>query len=279
MPLYKKLYQLMRIKHWTKGLFVFLGVFYAQASLNDWLKAALTAVAFCFVASSIYIYNDLNDLDEDKQHPEKSKRPLARGDVSKRFAKTVFIVCCLIGLSLGWMLSPQVLFFLCIYLVINFFYNFGLRSVPLLDVLCVASGFLLRILAGTLGIGLSISRWLMVTVTLLCLFIALCKRQLEMRMRHHRRVLEWYASHDLKKMIMFTAACCFLSYFFHAVRMPINSLSLLLTLFFCAFGLGRFTQLSIRGADHDDPLRLFWQDRLSRWNVFFFCLLSWVTLL
>jgi 4-hydroxybenzoate polyprenyltransferase len=276
----KQFFLLLRLAHWPKAVFVLLGVFYSR-SLPFLPDALLAALAFCLIASAVYIYNDLQDREEDKLHPHKCRRPLAAGEVSLDFALIMLAILLVGGLVLAWSISTKLAAFLGLYLLINLAYNHLLKNLPVIDVLCIASGFMLRVLAGTIGIGLPISWWLTVSATLVSLFIALCKRRLEKQLGlkySTRAVLEKYSFPSLDAMIVSTAVACFISYFLYAIYAHEDSFYFLLTLPFAAFGLWRFAWLTIRGGDNDDPVSLFISDNLSRFNLLCFFILTCVAL-
>ena len=280
MLLLKKIFQLIRLSHWSKAIFVLLGVIYAN-SLDYCMHALFAALAFCLVASSVYIYNDLQDIDEDKQHPYKSQRPLAKGGVSISFALSILILCLSLGLMIGYVISYRLVVILCAYLFINLLYNHWFRNVPGLDVLCIASGFMLRILAGTIGIGLPITWWLTITATLLSLFIALCKRRLEMRLsiqNINRAVLRKYTPQILDVLIISTANASFVAYLLYTMYARADALYFVGTLPFCAIGLWRFTYLTTKNVKNDDPISLFWSDNWSCLNLLCFSSLTLLAL-
>lgn len=280
MPFLKKIGPLLRVSHWSKAIFVLLGVVYAGNPFY-WGRALLAALSFCLIASAVYIYNDLRDLEEDKTHPQKSNRPLAKGDVSIPCAWGMLILCLLIGLLLGYAISTPLLVILCIYLLINLLYNHWLRRVLFWDVLCIASGFMLRILAGTFGIGLPITWWLTITATLLSLFIALCKRRLEMQRslgRKPRAVLRKYSRHLLDILIASTASSCFISYLLYTVYARHETWSFLVTLPLCVIGLWRFALLTTRPGETDDPVAVFLSDKVSCINLALFFSLTLLAL-
>lgn len=279
MPL-KKISSLLRVSHWSKAVFVLLGVVYAE-SPGYWQRALLAALAFCLIASAVYIYNDLQDVEEDRAHPQKAHRPLANGDVTAPVAWGMLLFCLLIGLLLGYVISMQIFVILCIYLFINSLYNHWLRCIPFCDVLCIASGFMLRILAGTVGIGLPITWWLTITATLLSLFIALGKRRLEMHLglkNTKRAVLRKYNPHTLDRLIASTASSCFISYLLYTVYARHENLYFLSTLPFCAIGLWRFAMLTTRDGEKDDPVAVFLSDNVSRLNLLCFFTLTMLAL-
>ncbi len=281
MSFFVKIALLLRISQWSKAVFVFLGVIYSNTAGYFWM-AVLAAIAFCFTASAVYIYNDLQDIEEDKVHPQKSHRPLASSLVSVSFALRMMTLCVLAGLILGFVVSYKLVLILLIYLLINFLYNHGIRSIPFLDVLCIASGFMLRIMAGTVGIGLPITWWLTITATLLSLYIALSKRRLEMHLgiqRSQRAVLKRYNKKVLDILIVGTAISCFISYLLYTVYARDELMYFLLTLPFCAFGLWRFSTLTLHNGNNDDPISLFLHDNLSLLNLLCFSFLTIIALL
>ena len=175
------LFLLLRVSQWTKAAFVMLGFCYTETR-GYFLSALLASLAFCFISSAAYIYNDIEDRTEDSLHPHKRYRPLVSQEIT--LSKAIFILFLLLfmGLVLGWVLSKKLAMILCVYLVINLAYTHLFKLIPIVDVLCIGAGFMLRVLAGTLGIGLPISIWLTVAATLLSLFIALNKRKMEMQL-------------------------------------------------------------------------------------------------
>lgn len=276
----KQFFSLLRFSHWSKAAFVLLGVFYSGSS-EYLLDALLAAFAFCLIASAVYIYNDLQDREEDRLHPQKRYRPLASGEISLDYAVSMLAILLIGGLVLAWSISSNLALILGIYLLINLAYNHFLKNVPVLDVLCIASGFMLRVLAGTIGIGLSISWWLTLAATLVSLFIALCKRRLEKQLGLRyttRAVLKKYPARLLDWLITATAILCFVTYLLYTIYARDESFYFLLTLPFAAIGLWRFAWLTTRSSDNDDPVSLFFSDNLSRFNLICFIILTLVAL-
>lgn len=277
----KHFFQLLRLSHWSKAAFVFLGVFYS-GSLEYFPQALIAALAFCLISSAVYIYNDIQDREDDRLHPHKHRRPLASSAISLNFALGMFAILLAGGLLLGWAISTTLAALLGLYLLINLLYNHLLKNVPIADVLCIASGFMLRVLAGTIGIGLPISWWLTMVATLLSLFIALCKRRLEKQLSleyETRAVLKKYSFRSLDQMIISVAIACFIAYLIYTIYSRNQGFYFLLTLPFCAFGLWRFTRLTTSNkTDNDDPVSLFINDNLSRFNFLCFLILTFFAL-
>lgn len=271
---------LLRLPHWSKAAFVLLGVIYAGTA-DHIIDALLAALSFCLVASAVYIYNDFQDIQEDRRHPQKCQRPLASGQVSLDVAFATLVMLLVVGLLIGRAVSTTLPILLAIYLLINVAYNHVLKNLPVFDVICIASGFMLRVLAGTIGIGLPISWWLTLTATLVSFFIALCKRRLEKQLGlkyETRAVLKKYSPLVLDKLINWSGIACFITYVFYTIVARDESFYFILTLPFAAIGLWRFAHLTTRDGDTDDPIALFFKDNLSRFNLACFLSLTLVAL-
>lgn len=277
----KPVFRLLRLTHWSKSAFVLIGVIYAD-QWSDLPRAFVAAFAFCLIASAVYIYNDIQDREKDRLHPHKCHRPIANGNISIDMAFFALMMFLMMGLMIGWALSPFLATLLGIYVLLNLAYNHLLKNVPVLDVLTIASGFMLRVLAGTKGIGLPISWWLTFSATLISLFIALCKRRLEKQLTvrgETRFVLKRYNSKILDYLILITAVISFECYLLYTIMAREEAFYFLLTLPFAAIGLWRFAWLSTRQSQMDDPVSLFFQDNLSRFNFLCFLLLTLVALM
>lgn len=271
---------LLRLSHWSKSVFVMLGFCYTPVP-GYFVPAVLASLAFCLIASAVYIYNDIQDRNEDSLHPYKCKRPLACDQVSIADAIMMLFLLLVTGLLLGWLISKQLAIILTVYLLINLAYNHVLKLIPILDVACIAMGFMLRVLAGTVGIGVEISGWLFVAATLLSLFIALNKRQLEMQLglkNSTRKVLRKYNPELLHQLIMGTGIVCFVTYLFYTVYARGESFFFILTLPFAAIALWRFAWLATQDVENDDPVNVFISDRLSRINLYCFIILTFMAL-
>ncbi len=185
----KNYLKLLRVEQWVKNLFVFAPLFFSGKITHGdlFLKSVLAFIAFCLVAGSIYIINDYSDIEADKKHPEKKKRPLASGVISKSAAKGVFggILIILVGMILGMQsyLGNNIWKFAVIigfYFVMNLFYTFRLKHVAIVDVSIIAIGFVLRVLAGGYATGVIISQWAILLTFVLALVLALGKRRGEL---------------------------------------------------------------------------------------------------
>ncbi|MFN2454451.1 MAG: decaprenyl-phosphate phosphoribosyltransferase [Pyrinomonadaceae bacterium] len=219
MSVAKAMWRLIRPRQWIKNSFVFTGLLFANAWRQPSLTKAvlLAAAAFSLVASGIYIFNDMADRKQDALHPQKKARPLAAQIISIKAALLLLAVLWLAGLSLGLIASVRVLLLLLVYVAMNIGYSLGLKHVVILDVFIIAGGFMLRILAGTTGVGIAPSQWLLLCGLMIVLFLAFAKRRAELYSLRdesgaHRRVLKNYQPVLLDKMIVVTATCAIMSY-------------------------------------------------------------------
>ena len=190
----KNLLQAMRPAQWTKNVILFAAfVFgYGDRSLHitwqDGLQVVPAFLLFSLAASAVYLFNDIIDLPQDRQHPTKKYRPIAAGKISLRFVRMAVIIMLLVSISLAYALSIPFARILIIYLILQGTYSLVLKRVALLDVFVIAAGFVLRAIAGAALLAIPISPWLLVCTFLLALFLALCKR------RHEKASIEAGAS-------------------------------------------------------------------------------------
>lgn len=201
-----KYLKLLRPHHYIKNILIILPLFFSGTFLTSSVKiinVILAFVCFCLISSAIYIINDVRDKEQDKNHPRKSQRPIASGAVSVKAAMILLSVLLVIAGIISVVLLPPISsLFLLAYIVINLLYSFGLKNIPVWDVTCVASGFLLRLVYGAFVTGIVISNWLYLTVIAASFYMALGKRRNELLHKGEastRKVLEKYTIGFLDK--------------------------------------------------------------------------------
>jgi len=174
--------KLIRPIHWAKNIFVFTGIIFGEAQGDPLilLHVVFAAVSFSFAASAIYVINDIADVEQDRLHPQKKKRPIASGKISPSSAMALALGCAAAALIFGYFASLTVLLIIAIYALINIAYSLRLKQIVILDVFCIASGFMLRILAGTVGVGIPPSKWLLLCGLMITLFLGFAKRRAEL---------------------------------------------------------------------------------------------------
>jgi 4-hydroxybenzoate polyprenyltransferase len=198
--------KLLRVKHYVKNGLIFLPIVFSQ-KLTEWdamLTVGLGFIAFCLISSVIYIFNDIKDIEKDKLHSTKCNRPLASGAVKVRtaviLASLFFVIASCIMIYVQSVLGTIVL---AIYLLINIAYSFGLKNIPIVELVFIAAGFILRVLFGGIIIKTNISAWLLYTVISAAFFMALGKRRNELIREgdQTRKVSEKYSLNFLDKMM------------------------------------------------------------------------------
>lgn len=243
----------MRPRQWMKNILLFTALVFDR-KLDD-LPAFLTTLAgfilFCLLAGTVYVINDLADLEADRQHPEKRKRPLASGKLPLSVARLTAISLLLIIFPLGYLLSPGFALLCLAYLSLNLAYSNWLKHIPLIDVFILASFYVIRVVAGLTLIQVSrFSPWLFVVTTLLALYIGFGKRRAELALladgaNAHRRVLEGYTIPLLDQFIIIVSATTIVAYSlytFSAPNLPDNH-AMMLTIPFALYGIFRYLYL------------------------------------
>lgn len=262
----------MRPHQWVKNLFVLTPVVFAGRLLEyeAMVRASAAFVVFCAAASAIYLGNDLRDRDEDRQHPLKSKRPIASGALSVRVAVAAALGLLLLAMVGALQLGAPFAVVLGIYLVNNVAYTLGLKRVVILDVLLVAVGFLLRVEAGGVVVGVEVSSWLLLCTLFLALFLVVSKRRHEVvllaaQAANQRQVLADYSPAFLDQMIAISTGATLVAYSLYAVDpatvLRFGSRGLLATIPFVLYGIFRYLLLVYQRTDDRAPTEALLTDR------------------
>ncbi len=243
----------LRPRQWTKNIFLFAAIVFDRQLTNveGLLQTILAVVIFSFLSSSIYIFNDIADREADRNHPTKRNRPIASGKVPVKVAAITALLLIPGTLIPAYFLSPAFGLICTVYLILNLLYSKWLKHIPLIDVMILASGYVLRVAAGvTLIVVERFSPWLYVVTTLFALFIGLGKRRTELSTLSssahvHRKVLDGYTIPFLDQMITIvsgTTIVAYSLYTFSAPNLPENH-SMMLTIPFVLYGIFRYLYL------------------------------------
>ncbi len=264
------LIQLLRPHQWVKNGFVLVGLLFGHAWAQPDLRAQVLAafVAFCLVSSAVYVLNDIIDREADRRHPEKRNRPIASGKVGIGTAIVLALVCLVLGLGLAFgvagLPASQAPWIFVAYVLMNIGYSFGLKHVVILDVFIIAAGFMLRILAGTLGVGILPSHWLLLCGLMLTLFLGFAKRRAEVEVpaeagKPHRRVLDEYSAPMLDQFITLSGGATVIAYSLYTVSEETIALHgtpwLIATVPCVLYGLLRYLYRLHRAGGGGDPAR------------------------
>jgi 4-hydroxybenzoate polyprenyltransferase len=261
----------MRVRQWTKNGFVFFAlIFDKQLFLREpFLRTLAGFLLFCLISSAVYLLNDIADIEADRSHPEKKYRPLASGKLPVKAALATAILLTAAVIPLGYLLSARFAALLAFYLIINLLYSRWLKHVPILDVLIISSGFVLRVASGVTLITVErFSPWLYMITILFSLYIGLGKRRAEMNLLTqgagtHRKVLDGYTIPLLDQYITIVSGMTIVAYSlytFSAPNLPENH-SMMLTIPFVVYGIFRYLQLIQMGHEAGAPDEVALKDR------------------
>lgn len=243
----------MRPKQWTKNLVVFAAPLFAfSINLPSLLGALLAFVLFCSTSSSFYLINDIADVESDRQHPVKCKRPIAAGLVSIPIAFGAAMVLLGSALTISWLRSPMLGAVITTYAVLQIAYNLRLKRVVILDIGAIATGFVLRASAGGAATEIVLSPWFLVCTAMLALFLGIEKRKAELRLTKitgvkPRAVLKRYSLSLLNRMENVVTTGTVVTYTLWSSGPVVHGAStswMLMTLPFVVYGIFRYQLLS-----------------------------------
>lgn len=270
--------KLLRPKDWAKNCFLFIPLFFAGeiSNTDKILQIIWGFIAFSCIASSIYILNDYRDIEDDRKHPVKSKRPLASGAVSKSVALVIAALLIIGGFTLAWFIRDKFLFVLGIYFLINLGYSFGLKTVPILDIFLLAIGFVLRVKAGSVIAFIPLSEWIVIMVFLLALFMAIGKRRDDVLLKvssgvDMRKSVKGYNLEFLNVLLSLVCAVIIVAYFMYTmsdeVKMRLGTYRLYYTCIFVMAGIMRYLQIIFVSADSGSPTKILYKDRFIQLSL------------
>lgn len=240
------------------------------------LNAIIAFVSFSVSASAIYILNDYQDIEEDRQHPKKQFRPLASGVISKKSAVILMAVLFIVGVSLMGILSKQAFGILCAYITLNIGYSFYLKHIAILDVSIIAIGFVLRLFVGSTVTEIPLSMWIVIMTFLLALFMALAKRRDDVLLfldtgKKMRRVIDGYNLQLIDGSMMIMASVVIVAYILYAtspeVLQRMQSEYLYLTALFVILGIMRYLQIAFVENNSGSPTRIVLKDKFMQITI------------
>lgn len=262
--------RLIRPRHWVKNLFLFLPLLFGlqDATLESLLVAVLAFVSFCLAASSMYVFNDIMDLEGDRFHPVKKYRPLASGEIDATTAYAISIVLALASLTLGFFCNVNFLLVVLTYMLINVLYSVYLKNMVILDVFIIALGFVLRIVAGSFATGIYMSRWILLCGFTLSLFLGFTKRRAEIvelgeNFASHRAVLSHYNPYFLDTLINIVNSLTVITYLLYTIDQATTAKfgnKLFLSLPIVLYGIFRYQYLIYHKKETGSPTENFLTD-------------------
>lgn len=265
----------MRIKQYTKNLLVFAAALFSGTILDKTVLflTFCAFLSFSFVASAVYIFNDIMDRNKDRQHPEKCKRPIASGKISISFGIFLVIILVIAATYISLLLNKSLFAILIIYVLMNLAYSLILKHIVIVDVMIIAFGFVLRALAGATVIDVDITSWFILCVFMLSLFLALAKRRAEMQMFIHnsekqRKVLDEYTIQLIDALLLVVTAMTLTSYSLFAIQSTkpnevfLSNLSYMIcTIPIVIYGIFRYMYLIYKKGEGGSPDEILLHDK------------------
>jgi 4-hydroxybenzoate polyprenyltransferase len=281
--------KLLRPEQWTKNMFIFIPVFFGGQLLNVsvLLSCAVVFIAFSLAASSIYCFNDICDVELDKLHPEKCKRPIASGIISKKTAYIIMATC--------FLLSMLILLFFCrndagnvlialvvFYYLMNLAYSVRLKQYAIIDVIIISIGFVLRVWIGGIVSNIWLSEWIIIMTFLLALFLAFAKRRDDVILYENtgtslRKNTNKYNLEFMNQVITFIATITVIAYIMYTLSPDVierfHSKHIYFTSVFVLMGIIRYLQLTIVYLKNGNPTKILLNDRFIQC-----CVAGWIGL-
>ena len=255
--------KLLRVKHYIKNLLIFIPLFFGERFFDSvCLKnGVLGFIAFCMISSAVYILNDYQDVEKDRKHPTKKDRPLASGRIRKKTALIIMMICIVIA-SCITILIGNIPADICLllYFVLNVAYSMGLKNRPIIDIVILASGFVIRVFYGGFVTGIPISNWLYLMVITVSLYMGLGKRRNELRRQTDtREVLKYYTYPFLDKNMYVCVTLAIVFYALWTIEMPdprlIWTVPLVIIILLCY-------SFDIEGNSDGDPVEVILHDKI-----------------
>ena len=282
----KPIISLLRPEQWTKNIFVFLPLFFNGQILNIdlFLQCVVVFFAFSAAASSIYCFNDIHDVEADKLHPKKCKRPIASNKISIKTAYVVMFFCFISSMLTLFLLAGNHRYILMaligFYFIMNIGYCIKLKHYPIVDVMIISIGFVLRVIVGGTATDIMLSEWIVMMTFLIALFLAFAKRRDDVVMYNNtgvapRRNTNRYNIDFLNQVMTVISTVVIIAYIMYTVSPNIieqfQSKYIYITAFFVLTGIIRYLQITIVDEKSGNPTKVLIKDRFIQ-----FCLLGWI---
>jgi 4-hydroxybenzoate polyprenyltransferase len=276
--------KLLRVKQYTKNLFLFLPLFFALKifEVDLLVRAGIAFIGFCLIASSVYIINDYRDRIDDAAHPKKKFRPIASGKVSPRAALIIMVFLLSTGFTIQWYVGIEVLILSVSYFLLNLAYSFKLKQIAIVDVFVIALGFVIRIFVGGYATDITLQPWIVVMTFLLALFLALGKRRDDIIVdeeigQHIRKAMSGYSIQLLDYAMVTMSSVILMAYLMYTLSADIENkfktTNLYYTVFFVLMGIMRYMQLAFVYKKTGSPSDILLKDKVIQASI-----IGWIIL-
>lgn len=284
----KNYIKLLRVKHYMKNFLVFLPLVFSGNAFNfdKLVPNILGFLVFCLISSVIYIINDIKDINEDRNHPIKKNRPLASNKISIKKAVWILIVLLILSIIIQTIIVQKYyinfnsFLFIIIYIILNVIYSFGLKNIPVVDILILSLGFIIRVLYGGAITSINISSWLFLTVLSMALYLGLGKRRNELiKNSNSRKVLSEYNKTFLDKtMYMFLGmTLLFYSLWTIGENTFVDNNPIIYSILIIIFIVMRYS-LIVEGDSFGDPVDVVTSDKILMFSIIFYLIYIGVVL-
>jgi len=262
--------KLLRIQSWIKNIFIFVPLVFSKHlfDFNLLVNVFEGFFAFSFTSSFVYVFNDIIDAEKDRHHPQKKFRPIASQKINKKEVWLILFILLAIVIIFSLLLSSKFVLMLWLYIIINFAYTIYLKKIVIVDIFCIAAGFLIRVVSGAFIISVYLSNWLILTTIFLSLFLAVIKRRVEIANSFNsaiqREVLNDYSLDFIDLIAAITSASVILSYALYTVAErtieAFGSEHLVFTTIFVIFGIFRYMFLALKKNMGENVAEVFLKD-------------------
>ena len=276
--------KLIRVEQYIKNAFVFAPLFFDSQFLNldNLINVILAFLCFCTISSSVYIFNDYFDINEDKNHPQKRYRPLASGSISIQNGLVLMLILMISSITVSYLISVELFLVIISYLALNFLYSKWLKHIAILDVNIIAVGFILRIVAGSVVSDVVPSIWILLITYLLALFLGISKRRTDVILAENgndvRKNIEGYNLIFIDVILGILASIIIVSYIFYCispeVQLHYHSKLLYVSIIFVVNGIFRYLKLVFVDQSTYSPTKIVLNDRFIQFTI-----LGWLLLM
>ncbi|WP_298116816.1 decaprenyl-phosphate phosphoribosyltransferase [Flavobacterium sp.] len=280
----KNYLKLMRVEQYIKNVFVFAPLFFDSQfqNIDNLVKVIFTFFCFCIASSSIYILNDYFDINEDRNHPQKSYRPIASGSISIKNGLCLMLFLMALTMFASWMISHELFMVIHSYIILNFLYSKWLKHIAILDVNIIAIGFILRIIAGSVVSDVVPSIWILLITYLLALFLGISKRRTDVLLAENgkdvRKNIEGYNLVFIDTILGILSSIIIVCYIFYCISPEIqlhyHSNLLYLSIIFVVNGIFRYLKLVFVDQSTYSPTKIVLNDRFIQITI-----LGWLLLM
>lgn len=280
----KSYIRLMRPKQWIKNFFVFAALLFSRNidKMPHIISAAFAFMAFCVVSSAVYVFNDLLDIEKDRNHPKKKNRPLASGELKKGEAAALLMLLLPAAVVMSFGINTGFGLVIVLYLLNNLLYTLYVKHMVILDVMSIAMGFILRVAGGAVAIGVEISPWLLLCTLLLALFLGFSKRRNELVVlqkdaQNHRATLEHYSLDFIDNMLSIVTASTVISYSLYTFFANEDKLSMI-TILYVLYGIFRYQYIIYNKNMGESPEEVVLTDKPLLINIILWVITSIIIL-